>query len=85
MMATNAVRDPQRTPLAAATSIQLSSSSATVDINVASKDDPSVPPNTKSQTCVVEDRRASSSVSTSRHAANSALSCPVASSRRLAS
>jgi hypothetical protein len=73
-VATNAKRDPQWTPLAAAGSLQSSSSSTTVDIDAAKEDGPSVPPSTRSQTHVAKACRASSSAPTSRHVDSSTLS-----------
>jgi hypothetical protein len=84
-VATNAVQDPQQTPLADVASIWVLSSSTTVDKDVARKDDPLAPLSTKSQTRAAEDRRASNSASASRRAANSALSYSVASFGRSAS
>jgi hypothetical protein len=84
-VATNAVQDPQRTPLGVVAFIRLSRSSAIADIDVTSKDEPSALPSTKSQTHTAKDHRASSSAFASHRAASSTISYLEASSRRSAS
>jgi hypothetical protein len=54
-------------------------------MDIASEDDLSVPPSTKSRTCAAKDHRASSSASASLHVASSTISILVASFRRSAS
>jgi hypothetical protein len=84
-VATNAERDPQQTPLAAAVSIRPSSSSATAGMGIAWADDPSVLPSTKPRTRAVENYRASNFASTSCRASSSTLWHPTAFSKWSAS
>jgi hypothetical protein len=80
----NANRVPQRTPLAATTSVWSSSSSAAEDSDTAKEDIPSALSSSKSRTWAAELRRATSSASTSHRAACSTSSLRTVSSSRSA-